>query len=70
MRPFKDALPLGGDRVLYLFYDFETKQNKSYSEKASIHVSNLVCVKQFCSQCEGVEDCGDCMRCGQWKHSF
>jgi len=62
MRPFKDALHSDGDRVLYVFYDFETTQNTRYSDKATIHVPNLVCVQQFCSQCEGLEDCGDCVR--------
>jgi len=27
MGPLKDALPLAGDKVLYVFYDFETNQN-------------------------------------------
>ena len=70
MRPLKDALPSGGERVLYVFYDFKTTQNTRYSDKATIHVPNLVCVQQFCSQCEGVEDCGDCVRCCKRKHSF
>jgi len=25
---------------------------------------------QVCSQCEDAEDCGECVRCGQRKHSF
>ena len=53
MRPLKDALHPGGDRVLYKFYDFETTRNTRYSDKETIHVPNLVCVQQFCSQCEG-----------------
>ena len=70
MRPLKDALPTGGDRVLYVFYDFQTTQNTRYSENATVPVTNVVCVQHFCSQCEGVEDCGECVRCGQRKHSF
>jgi len=27
-------------------------------------------LQQFCSQCEDTEDCGECVRCGQRKHSF
>jgi len=70
MRPLKDVLPDASDKVLYVFYDFETTQNIKYSEKATLHVPDLVCVQHFCSQCEYVEDCGECMRCGQRKHSF
>jgi len=70
MRPLKDVLPDACDKVLYVFYDFETAQNSKYSAKATIHVPNLFCVKQFCSQCEGEEDCGDCVRCDQRKHWF
>jgi len=70
MRPFKDVLPDVNDKVLYVFYDFETMQNMMYSDKATLHVPDLVCVQQFCSQCEDAEDCGECVRCGQWKHSY
>ena len=34
MRPLKNALP-AGDRVLYVFYDFETTQTSRYSETAT-----------------------------------
>jgi G:T-mismatch repair DNA endonuclease (very short patch repair protein) len=68
MRPLKDTLP-SDDGVLFVFYDFETTQNTRFSDNATLHVPNLVCVQQFCSQCENVED-GDCQRCGVRKHSF
>jgi len=70
MKPLKDVLPEASDKVLYVFYDFETTQNTKYSDKATLHVPDLVCVQQFCSQCEDAEDCGECVRCGQRKHSF
>jgi len=70
LKPLKDVLPDANDKVLYLFYDFETTQNTKYSDKATLHVPDLVCLQQFCSQCEDVEDCGVCVRCGQRKHSF
>jgi hypothetical protein len=70
MRPLKDALPTAGDKVLYVFYYFETTQNtKCFKDKSSLHVPNLVCVQQFCSTCENEED-DDCARCGKMKHSF
>ena len=53
--------------VLYVFYDFETTQNTEYTAAAKLHVPNLVCVQQFCSRCEDVEEC---LRCGKRKHSF
>jgi len=54
------VLPDASDKVLYVFYDFETMQNTRYSDKATTHVSKLVCVLKFCSQCEGAEDYGYC----------
>jgi hypothetical protein len=68
MRPLKDTVP-SDDGVLFVFYDFETTQNTRFSDSATLHVPNLVCVQQVCSQCENVED-GDCQRCGVRKHSF
>jgi len=70
MRPLKDMLPDASEKVLYVFYDFETTQTTKYSDKATLHVPDLVCVEQFCSQCEDAEDCGECVRCGQRMHTF
>ena len=55
MRPLEDVLPANAEMVLYVFYDFETTQNKSYSDTAKAHLPNLVCVQQFCTSCEDVE---------------
>jgi len=68
MRPLKDVLPSASEKVLYVSYEFETTQNTKYSDKATIHVPDLVCLQHFCSQCEDAEDWGDYVRCG--KHSF
>jgi len=62
-----DSLPPASDKVLYVFYYFETTQNTDYTAEAKLHVPNLVCVQQFCSRCEVVEDC---LRCGKRNHSF
>jgi len=70
MRPLKDALPSAGDKVLYVFYDFETNQNTEYADEAKLHVPNLVCVQQFFSRCEGAEDARDCVRCVTKMLSF
>ena len=69
MRPLKDALPSAGDKVLYVFHEFEATQNIRYADEAKLHVPNLVCVQNVCSRCEVVED-GDCVQCGRRKHSF
>ena len=62
------ALP--GDKVVYVFYDFETTQNTKYTDEAKLHVPNLVCVQQFCSRCEDVEALErDCVRFGKRKFS-
>jgi hypothetical protein len=71
MRPLKDVLPTNADNVLYIFYSFDTTQNKTYSATAKEHVPNLVCVQQFCARCEEIDDCSiDCTRCGRRRHSF
>jgi len=69
MRPLKDALPPASDKVLYVFSDFETTQNTEDTDEAKLNLLNIVCVQQFCSRCEEVED-GDCVRSGKRKHSF
>jgi len=70
MRPSRNELP-ASDGVLYVFYDFETTQNTRYSDKAMVHVPNLVCLQQFCSKCENKKDIEiDCAQCGERKHSF
>ena len=67
MRTLKDALPSASDKILYFFYDFETTQNTEYTAEAKLHVPNLVCVHQFCSRCEDMEDS---LRCDKRIHSF
>jgi hypothetical protein len=63
--------PAPTDKVPYVFYDFETTQDTKYSETATVHVLNLVCVQQFCSKCESNDDIDeDCSECGRRKHSF
>ena len=70
MQPLTNVLPLS-DGVLYVFYDFETTQNTRYSDITKVHVPNLVCIQQFCSRCEDVDDSArECERCGIRKHSF
>ena len=70
MQPLKNVLP-PSDGVLYLFYDFETPQITRYSDTAKVHVPNLVCIQQFCSCYEIIDDVEqDCEQCGRRKHSF
>jgi hypothetical protein len=69
MAPLVDRVP-SSDRVLYVFYDFETTQNTACSETSSayLHVPNLVCVQQFCAACENEPDIHvRCVRCGVRK---
>ena len=44
MRPLKNVLP-AADRVLYVFYDFETTQKTRYLETATLHIPNLLCLQ-------------------------
>ena len=63
-------MPANADKVLYVFYDFETTQNKRHSDTAKSHVPKLVCVQQFCASCEDMEDGVHFERCGRRKHTF
>jgi len=70
MKPLKNELPRSDD-VLFVFYDFETTQDKKFSDKANVHIPMLVCLQQFCTACELPDDIGvDCERCGRRCHSF
>ena len=43
MKPLQNLLPVS-KRVLFVFYDSETTQNTKYSDSATVHVPNLVCL--------------------------
>ena len=59
------------EKVLYVFYDIETTQDTPYSTNAFLHVPNLICVQQFCTKCQHVDDINiPCDHCGTRKHSF
>jgi hypothetical protein len=59
------------DNVLFVFYDFETRQDTRLTDSATGHVPNLVCLQQFCSRCENEGEIdAHCERCGKRKHSF
>ena len=53
VRTLRNTLP-ASDTVLFVFYDFETTQDNEYSDSATVHVPNLVCLQQFCSKCENL----------------
>jgi len=70
MRPLVN-LPASSERVLYVFYDFETTQDTNCSLRTNKHVPNLVCLQQFCSKCENISDIQqDCILCCKRIHSF
>ena len=50
MRPLVN-MPASSEHVLYVFYDFETMQDTTRSDKSNVPVPNLVCIQQFCSKC-------------------
>ena len=69
MQPLKNRLPRND--VLYVFYDFKTKQDTEVTDLAKLHVPNLVCLQQFYSKCEMMTDINaNCERCGKRRHSF
>ena len=51
MSPLSDRASRS-DRVLFVFYDFETTQNTKCTDTSFEHVPNLVCVQHFCAVCE------------------
>ena len=63
---FNDAYfmqPVGGGKnlkaekkFLYIFYDFETRQDTPYGENGWIHVPNLCVAHQVCTDCIDVGD--------------
>jgi len=70
MAPLVNELPKS-DKVLFVFYEFETTQDTRISDSATLHVSNLVYLQQFCSRCEIQADIDtDFERCGRRRHSF
>jgi hypothetical protein len=63
MKKLADKMPKS-DNVLFVFHDFEKTQDSKYSESASQHFPNLVCLQQFCSQREIENEINlDCWRC-------
>lgn len=67
MQSMKNVLP-SNEGVLYEFYDFRPHRIHEYPKE---HVPDLVFIQQFCTRCEGFEDCKpDCERCGTRKHAF
>ena len=63
--------PASSEHVLYVFYDFETTQYTKRSDKASVNISNLVCLHKFCSKCENTADIEqDYVHCRKIKNSF
>ena len=70
MKPLANEMPRS-DNVLFVFYDFETTQDTSFTDSATEHVPNLVCVQQCCSQCETcvyIDEDYEC--CRKRKHSY
>ena len=48
IRPLTNELPRDNN-VLFVFYDIETTQYTRFTDSATKHVPNLVCLQQFCS---------------------
>jgi hypothetical protein len=70
MSPLSDKAPRS-DNVLYVFYDFEATQDTTCTDTSYEHVRNLLCIQQFCAECEDEADMDVvCSRCGKRKHSF
>ena len=70
MRPLVNV-PASSERVLYVFYHFETTQDTKHSDMTNEHVPNLVCLQQFYSKCENISDIRKgCIQCGKRIHSF
>ena len=56
MRQLKDVLSANADNVLYIFYDFETTQNNTYSTRQkNMYLSLSACKSEEIKDC--VIDC-------------
>ena len=70
MATLKNELPRSVN-VLFVFYYFETIQDTKVTDMATLHVPNLICLQQYCSQCEMLPDIDeDCERSGRRQHTF
>jgi len=70
MRPLVNELPRI-DKLLFVFYYFESTQDTMISDSATVHIPNMVCLHQFCSHCENEPDIdAGCVRCGKGRHAF
>jgi hypothetical protein len=70
MAPLLPEMP-SSDKVLNVFYDFETTQDTKVTQIATLHVPNLVCVQQFCTSCDAEQDVDkDCEKFGKRKHTW
>jgi hypothetical protein len=59
------------DKVLYVFYDFETMQDTRFSDTATVHTPNIHCVQQFCTRRESESHIErECEQCGKRKNSI
>ena len=68
MAPLSDRAPRN-DKILLVFYDFETKQNAKCTDTWFERVPNLVWVQKSCAMCKDEADV-DNQRCSKRKHSF
>ena len=70
--------PVGGGKnlkaekkFLYIFYNFETRQDTLYGENARIHVPNIYVAHQVCTDCTDVDDLKIiCSNCGVHEFIF
>ena len=59
------------NKYLYIFYDFETRQDTPYGESARVHVPNLCVAHQVCTDCIDVDDIQIvCETCGVREFVF
>ena len=58
-------------KYLYIFYDFETRQDTPYGESARVHVPNLCVAHQVCTDCIDIDDMRIvCTTCGVREFVF
>ena len=60
-------------KFLYIFYDFETRQDEAYlnHESTKVHIPNLCVVQQVCTDCIDQDDVSQfCPTCGIREYIF
>ena len=71
MQPIIESDTRATKKFLYIFYDFETRQDTPYAQNTYLHVPNLCVLHQVCTGCIDIDDIKiNCAICGVREFVF